>query len=433
MNINISVGVNQGLIQIISVKKSAEKEKKGKKKAKKEKKKNKKCVFEGEVREKEPTPLEFEDSSVGSENAAPVALLLVEGEKAAGAMLKKDDGKEIQDIAQKILEDLQDVYAPKKKDNMFLSNIYQQLQFDYGGEESFYYANKSERSYWCGSLLAFEVNAKGEKKLIKANSCRVRLCPLCAWRRSLKCYREMRIVYDYIKEQQSDYKFIFLTLTQRNVSAEELSAEIDKILYGFNRLMKLKDIDKICLGFIRSLEVTYNREANTYHPHIHVLIYTTNGLYSGRNYISWKKYKKLWADILGLDYLPETWVEKFKAKNISNAGKELAEMCKYSVKPSNYLFPDDGELSKEVTRVLDNCLANRRLLSYGGALRQARKKLLLSDEEVEDTSDIEVEDVTDEGYIELYRWHFGNMKYMHICGEERENLLPHIKQKVEEI
>ena len=108
-------------------------------------------------------------------------------------------------------------------------------------------------------------------------------------------------------------------------------------------------------------------------------------------------------------------------------------MCKYTVKPSNFLFPDDEELSKRVTKVLDNALANRRLLSYGGSLRQVRKKLLFSDEEeLQEEDDIAVEDKTDEGYIELYRWHFGDMKYKHLHGEERENVLAHIKWGAEE-
>lgn len=338
--------------------------------------------------------------------------------------------QEVEEIARRILEEIQEIYTPKKIDGVFLSDIYAKLYNEYErGKGGSYYINKSERMYYCGSFLVYEVNERGEKRLIKANSCHVRLCPMCMWRRALKAYREMCIVYNYVQQKTENSKFLFLTLTQRNVEADKLGKELDRILYGFKGLMQRKEIKKFCLGFVRSLEITYNKKADTYHPHIHILIHTTNKLYAGRNYLSKQDYIRLWRYLLCLDYDPNIDIRQFKPKDKNKVGRELAEICKYSVKPSDYIYIDDENLTKKVTEVFDRDLAGRRLLSYGGTIREARKKLLFSDEITESDDIMAVGDVQadEQGYIELYKWHFGEERYKRLSGEEKENMLKFVE------
>lgn len=413
MNISINIGVNQGVININSV------EVDGKHQNNAENQANfQEDIFEGEVKEKESAP-----QKAGAEAKEKNIIVTMQQQN-------------LTEIAEELIQEIEYVYTPKKKDNVFLSVAYKELYYNFGREhDNYYYANKSERLFYCGSLLVFEVSAEGSKKLISTSSCHVRLCPMCAWRRSLKTYREMRVVFDYLKEHEKDYKFIFLTLTQKNVTGEQLNEELNRILYAFKRFMQLKQIKKITLGFMRSLEITYNREADTYHPHIHVLIFTTNSVYKGRNYISQKEYRKIWADLLELDYLPQVNVKQFKPKDKETEGKEIAEMCKYSVKPSDYLFSDNKELSEKVTRVLDKSLNGRRLLSYGGDLRKIRKKLLLTDDELTEDELADDDDLIDfveekeSGYLELYRWHFGEEKYKKLVGEDKRAVLEQLHER----
>ena len=35
----------------------------------------------------------------------------------------------------------------------------------------------------------------------------------------------------------------------------------------------------------------------------------------------------------------------------------------------------------------------------------------------------------EQGYIELYQWHFGEEQYKRLSGEERENMLKFVKRK----
>lgn len=448
MNININIGVNQGVININSVEFTGNSsESAGNARDREDKKKN--VVWEQTeeaTREKREDIVVVGDKEINNKATFPETEALAE-EKEIPIVIKQqqkdkniDVGvesnavhpQEVEEIAMQILEEIQEIYTPKKKDNVFLSGVYVKLYNQYErGKGGSYYINKSERMYYCGSFLAYEVNKRGEKRLIKTSTCYVRLCPMCMWRRALKAYREMRIVYSYVQKETENSKFLFLTLTQKNVEGEKLGKELDKILYGFKGLMKRKEIKKFCLGFVRSLEITYNKKTNTYHPHIHILIHTTSKLYAGRNYLSKQDYIRLWRELLCLDYDPSVNIKQFKPKDVNRVGKELAEICKYSVKPSDYIYIDDEELTKKVTEVLDKYLAGRRLLSYGGTIRKARKELLFSDEITESDDIIAREDVQadEQGYIELYKWHFGEEQYKRLSGEERKNMLKFVEKR----
>ena len=198
MNISINIGINQGVVNINSVEMSGKYQNSAENQEKKD-------IFDGEV--KEETPQE-----AGAE---------AEEKRENAVVVKKNSivmNKNLTEIAEELIQQIEDVYTPKKKDNVFLSAVYKQLYHNLGQKyDNYYYANKSERLFYCGSLLVFEISVEGSRKLISTSSCCVRLCPMCAWRRSLKAYREMRITFDYLKKHEEDYKFIFLTLTQRNV------------------------------------------------------------------------------------------------------------------------------------------------------------------------------------------------------------------------
>ncbi|MCW5211278.1 protein rep, partial [Clostridium perfringens] len=51
-----------------------------------------------------------------------------------------------------------------------------------------------------------------------------KLCPICNWRRSMKYGVQLGQIIDVARERQPKAKFIFLTLTVKNVVGEELSA-----------------------------------------------------------------------------------------------------------------------------------------------------------------------------------------------------------------
>lgn len=264
---------------------------------------------------------------------------------------------------------------------------------------------KSERMKDCANWLAFHRREDGLMKLHDARFCRVRLCPICQWRRSLKTFAQMSQVLD--KASSDGYQFIFLTLTMRNCSAEELSEELTHILLSFNRLMKYKDVQKAVKGFYRGCEVTHNIRTDEYHPHLHVILAVNKSYFSGKTYISQATWCELWQRALQVDYTPIVDIRRCKG-----GAKSIAEACKYAVKPSDIINFDDWDMTVDTLRVLDKALENRRFIGLGGVLKYIHKQLHLDD--IEDGDLVHVEtDAKDADKLNevIYFWHTGYSQY----------------------
>ena len=80
-------------------------------------------------------------------------------------------------------------------------------------------------------------------------------------------------ITDKILEQLPTTRFIFVTFTVKNCSAEKLEETINLMNQGFkdltNKNRKISCSAKLknnLLGYIRAMEVTYNSDEDTYHP-----------------------------------------------------------------------------------------------------------------------------------------------------------------------
>lgn len=243
---------------------------------------------------------------------------------------------------------------------------------------------KAERMKTCAQWLSFFRKEDGTMKLHDARFCRVRLCPVCQWRRSLKTFAQMSQVLDLAKGQ--GYQFIFLTLTMQNCKSDELSEELTHILLSFNRLMKYKDVQKAVKGYYRGCEVTHNVQTDEYHPHIHAILAVRSGYFGGTMYLSQARWTELWQRAMQVSYTPIVDVRKCKG-----GSKAIAEACKYAVKPSDILNMDDWDMTVETLRTLDKALEKRRFVGLGGILKELHKQLHLDDMEDGDLVHIEVD------------------------------------------
>lgn len=257
---------------------------------------------------------------------------------------------------------------------------------------------KSERMKECAQWLAFWRKEDGTMKLHDARFCRVRLCPICQWRRSLKTFAQMSQVLDVASEQ--DYQFIFLTLTVRNCVGVHLSDELTHLLLSFNRLMKYKDVQKAVKGFYRGCEVTHNVRTDEFHPHLHVILAVKSGYFSGKTYLSQERWTELWRKALQVDYDPIVDVRRCKG-----GSKAVAEACKYAVKPGDVINFDDWDMTVDTVRVLDKALEKRRFIGLGGVLKEIHKSLHLDDMEDGDLVHVENEAQRDATVDEIvYFW-----------------------------
>jgi plasmid rolling circle replication initiator protein Rep len=218
----------------------------------------------------------------------------------------------------------------------------------------------------CNTFLSFVTDKTLEKKkLYKLNPCKNRFCPVCAWRKARKDALGLSLMMQYIKQQENK-EFIFLTLTTPNVNSDELENEIKGYNNSFRKLIKRKKVDSVIKGYVRKLEITYNKKRDDYNPHFHVLIAVNKSYFTDkRYYISQKEWLNLWRDVTGMPEITQVRVQKIKQNN----NKELYEMAKYSGKDSNYL------INQKVFDAFYKSLKGKQILVYSGLFKDARKKL----------------------------------------------------------
>ena len=264
---------------------------------------------------------------------------------------------------------------------------------------------KARRVRDCSPLLGFVSDPDtGAKRLKTAWFCRVRLCPVCQWRRSLKMYGQAVQVIAAADADQP-HGWIMLTLTVKNVDGCDLDNELNLLMDSWRRLTRSADWRQHVLGSMRSVEVTHNLDLyggsyDTYHPHIHALLCVRKS-YFKKNYIKYKKWQDMWRTAARLDYDPQVWVTRVKGDN----PRALAEVTKYATKPGDYILPDDLDLMETTVEVLDQALAKRRLVSWQGNLKQIKAQLGLDDTEDGDLIHTgEDGDVLDQEHIAYYQW-----------------------------
>ena len=172
-----------------------------------------------------------------------------------------------------------------------------------------------ERVQSCGDVLRFIRHEDGSLKLYQAYFCKNKLCPMCNWRRSMKySYQTSRIVDEAIKQEPKG-RFLFLTLTVKNVPGSELNRTLTSLTKSFDRLFKRAKVQKNLIGYLRSVEVTHNEENNTYHPHIHVLLMVRPSYFNSKdNYITHEEWGQLWSRSLKVDYIPMVDIRSVKEK-----------------------------------------------------------------------------------------------------------------------
>lgn len=290
------------------------------------------------------------------------------------------------------------------------------------------YEKKSERVLECGSFLVFQECLSGhEKRLSSAHFCGTRLCMPCTWRKSLKISANVFKVAHVALDRYPTYRFLVLTLTIPNTEADELREGVDVLLKGWDRLIKRVEVQRGISGYFRALETTYNAESNTWHPHIHALLFVP-AVYFTTKYIKRDRWLELWQESTRIPSITQLDIRPVKNKGDTHEtlAAVVAEVAKYAVKPGPrgkehpYIRATDKETDTAVEQLL-NGLKGRRLTQFGGVLREIHKQLNLKDDPEkadlvhidEDASLSPVCSVCGQLLTEhLYRWNRGIENYV---------------------
>jgi len=117
-----------------------------------------------------------------------------------------------------------------------------------------------QRTCSCGSV----VEQKDGK--LTSQYCGNRWCSVCNRIRSAQYISK----YEPILKTWTDTQFV--TLTVVNVEATNLLDTLTEMNKNFRRVLDLMRKRKIKIRGVRKVEITYNEEAKTYHPHFHVIV-----------------------------------------------------------------------------------------------------------------------------------------------------------------
>lgn len=269
------------------------------------------------------------------------------------------------------------------------------------------------RRLTCAELLDFEWShdEAGEVglRLQSANFCRVRTCPVCQWRRTLKHFARLMERLPVIMTEQKLIP-LFLTLTVQNCSVEELRETIKHMNQSWRRLTQ-RDEFEVVRGWLKSVEVTRS-DVGEAHPHFHVLLLVPSS-YFGRGYVTQKRWTQLWQESARFGYKPMVHIRRVKDSGKNTLEYAVAELVKYSTKPQDLIDAKDAEWAVTYMQQVDRM----RFVDGGGVL-----KGILSDDyedlvHVDKEEDNEEDGSGDEGEkhdpkMVLFGWRRSHRRYV---------------------
>lgn len=288
-------------------------------------------------------------------------------------------------------QDIMDKSTNKKRKNGVLAYFMEKLVSEHRLSENMLQLVKECNTFMM--MIADETLEK--KKQHKGNTCKNRFCPVCAWKKSRKDALALSVMMAYLKLEEKK-EFIFLTLTAPNVEADELEDEINHYNQSFQRLMQRKEVKNVVKGYVRKLEITYNKERNDYHPHFHVLIVVNKSYFTDKNYyINRDRWLQLWQQSTKNDTITQVDVRKVR----NSKDNKVFEIAKYSAKDSDYL------INQDVFEVFYKALKGKRLIVYSGLFKEAMTKFKNGD-----LNDYKEKDLTKYVYAIMYNW--GGKEYL---------------------
>jgi len=206
------------------------------------------------------------------------------------------------------------------------------------------YAN---RLMGCGNFLLFKnYYTVGDVRLSKMQACQVHLlCPFCAAVRAAKAAKRYQDRVNYLLDQKTSLKPVFITLTVKN--GKDLSERKKHLSDAFQHLVvRRRDSLKKKRGYVEfskldgavfSYEVTRNKKTGDWHPHLHMFALANAWIDRDRLVQEWHQ---VTGDSMVVD------VRRVKKHPEYGYGEAFAEVCKYALKFSDLSHGDTWDAFK---------------------------------------------------------------------------------------
>lgn len=205
----------------------------------------------------------------------------------------------------------------------------------------------------------------GTKHLVRAYLCRDRVCPVCAWRLSLRRYAQMLDIINHLRQAYPECGWSLDTLTVKNCKPENLKATLEEMARAWNVIMTKRGTKRVIAGTARSVELTYNKITGEVHPHYHILT-MWQGAPSDYLAREWLSTVRLEAAAVAQDHAEiPAWSADAAPPEESGKIGAVAEVFKYAFKPGSL---EDMPLS--VLKIVLDEMAGRRLVSFTGKIKE---------------------------------------------------------------
>lgn len=229
--------------------------------------------------------------------------------------------------------------------------------------------NRAHRMRECAELIRLKhCDSCGTNHVESARLCRDRFCPICTWRLSMRRFANMYTIVDSLRNAYPESSWEFVTLTARNCKPDGLNEMIDEMMRTWNSIASAKKFKEKVAGWARNLEITYNPDDGSLHPHFHILVmYRETEIPDYYIIERWcngyRGHVSFWAQ----DRREIGWkVDQNPDDEI--AVEAILETYKYSVKDT-----DLQKMPLRTFRAMVEALNKRRLVAFGGVVKEYAK------------------------------------------------------------
>lgn len=159
--------------------------------------------------------------------------------------------------------------------------------------------------------------------------CNLIFCSHCSSRRSKPLIKRI------VKAVDPKKRYWLLTITVKNWATLTKDKIAEDLLAKFSELRETREWKKFVTGGVYSVEATFNRERGDWHPHLHVLIETTERLPKLWVY----RVRVLWRRLTGshvINLQTVYGIDKKGRKTRRINGRALRELVKYASKAADF-------------------------------------------------------------------------------------------------
>jgi plasmid rolling circle replication initiator protein Rep len=230
---------------------------------------------------------------------------------------------------------------------------------------------RSTRMKYCATHLEFNECADcGTVTVTNAQLCRDRLCPTCAWRLSLKRYAMMSGIMEALYNGYPEYIYSLVTLTVKNPRPEKLRLCLEQMQEAWRSTINQRWTKDCLAGWARSIEVTYNAAAGTFHPHYHIIMMTTDFVSIENIIMEWMRHCRKQGLEVSRKAQSSVEIAPTDHKEGYSLAKSICETYKYTIKSDSL-----ADMPLSHFKAYAEAVDGKRLISLGGKIKEMAKAM----------------------------------------------------------